>query len=207
MLRGIDVSHHNGRINFTALANDDIQFIIAKATEGRSFVDSEFARNMCLCRQHSILHGAYHYVRGDVPAREQAQHFIDIVKVEGDSCTVLALDVEDSTLTRLPYKEVSEIVYEMVAEIHDECMTFPLIYTSEKFMHREMYNYCGISDLCGGWIAKWGSKKPQRKDLNTTIWQYSDKGRVAGIKGNVDMNYAYVSPENWLRIANPEGDR
>lgn len=205
MLKGIDVSHHNGKINYSKLSCTDNQFVIAKATEGEKFVDPMFARNMANCRQYNFLHGAYHYVRGDVDPVMQAQRFVSVLRHEADPCTLLALDVEDATLTRLPSRMVGEIVYTMVAEIYASLVTYPLIYTSEKFMRTDTFKE--LSGLCGGWLAKWGAAKPKRSDLNTTIWQYSSAGRVDGIQGNVDMDKAYLTPENWLRIANPEGKR
>lgn len=215
MIYGIDVSHHNGKISYALLTDNRIaincengqgvSFVIAKATEGRTFVDTQFRRNMDCCKEYSLLSGAYHYVRGDSDPLVQARHFISIVEEYAFDDTLLALDVEDNTLTNLNVNRVSAIVEVMVAEIYDKLHTFPVIYLSEKFMHQHMFN--DIGKLCAGWIAKWGDKKPSRPDLNTTIWQYSDKGRKAGISGNVDLDAAYLTPTNWRKIANPEGLR
>lgn len=211
-IKGIDVSHHQGVINYNLLddkrnARNDggVDFVIAKATEGYSFVDKQFKRNMERCREHHILTGAYHYVRGDSSGIDQARHFISVVKDSAFKETLLALDVEDPTLTNLNVNRVADLVTDMVSEIYSELHTYPLIYVSEKFMHPEMFSSLG--KLCGGWLAKWGEKRPARKDLNTTIWQYSAIGRRAGVDGLVDLDIAYVTRDNWIKIANPEGIR
>lgn len=207
MLRGIDISHHNGVIDWKRLNEKmDIDFVIAKATEGTDFTDRMFARNMDYCKELCILHGAYHYVRGDYDALEQARHFIEVVEAFGDSDTLLALDVEDKTLTNLLPAKVTKIVTVMAAEIYDKLHTYPLIYVSKKFMNPAMF--ADIGRKCGGWIADWsGHEKPIRADLNTTIWQYTSNGSVVGIPTKVDRDIAYLTPENWVKIANPEGLR
>lgn len=205
MLNGIDVSHHNGVINFDKLFKTDTEFIIAKATQGGTFVDNQFARNMYQARKYNLLTGAYHYVTGGVDAITQSRHFMDIVNTYDDKYTLLALDVEDGSLMDMGAQLVGDMVYTMVAEIYDNMRTYPLIYASEKFMRTDTFKE--VTKLCGGWIAKWGDKKPYREDLNTTIWQYSAKGTVSGIETHVDMNKAYLTPENWRKIADPEGRR
>lgn len=206
-IKGIDVSHHQGEIDYRMIKENhpEIKFVIAKATEGISFVDSMFDRNMSQCREFGLLRGAYHYVRGDLPPVTQAMHFCSVVKDQNDPSILLALDVEDSTLTNMRPRDVADIVEIMAGEIFDALQTFPLIYVSRAFMSPNMFKTLG--ELCGGWIASWGGKTPHRSDLNTSIWQYTSKGRVSGIRGDVDMDIAYITPQNWLKFANPEGRR
>lgn len=207
MIKGIDVSHHNGTIDFSALIQNhpEIRFCIAKATQGTSFVDDKFKRNINQAFNHSLLRGAYHYVVGNRDPYAQADHFCNVVEQDADYDTLLALDIEDHTITSLPYKEVSDMTLIMVSKIYERLHTYPLIYCSRAFMHPETFSVVG--KLCGGWIAAWSDKTPARRDLNTSIWQYSSTGRLTGIKGNVDMNKAFISPENWKKIADPYGYR
>lgn len=205
-IKGIDVSHHQGEIDYRMIKENhpEIKFVIAKATEGCTYTDNCFDRNMGECKDVGLLRGAYHYVRGDVSFYDQARHFINVVEDYGKD-VVLALDVEDHTLTGKMASFVAGGVYEMAAEIYDTLHTYPLIYVSRAFMSPNMFN--NIGNICGGWIASWGDKTPHRSDLNTSIWQYTSKGRVSGIRGDVDMDIAYITPQNWLKFANPEGRR
>ena len=60
-LRGIDVSNHQGQIDWPRVAKDDVAFAIIKATEGGDFVDKSFARNIEAARAAGLTVGAYHF--------------------------------------------------------------------------------------------------------------------------------------------------
>lgn len=210
-LYGVDISHWQGEIDFDSFKKDYYSdFMIAKATEGRHTRDSHFDYNMDMCKNHGILRGAYHYVRGDYPWYEQTNNFLSVVypHIDIDKDILLALDVEDKTLIQRGTKFTQELVSDIVTEIHDQTGVYPLIYVSLGFMSPLMFRYDDIYKKCGGWIAAWGGttrKKPKRGDLNTSIWQCSSRGTVAGITGNVDLDIAYMSKESWLKFANPRG--
>lgn len=213
---GVDISHWNGHIDFSEFVKDNnSDFIIMKATDSISYVDAMVYENMRGARENSVLTGLYHYVRGDVDSAQQARHFIDVVSDVAYSDTLLVLDVEDSSLLfHMKPREIKNFVYSMVGEIYDSLHTYPLIYMSRAYCPGV---FSDVGKLCGGWIASWKpissnnqptpNARPKRTDLNTTIWQYSDKGNVLGINGNVDLDRAYLTPQSWVRIANPEGRR
>lgn len=202
-LYGIDVSHWQGDIDFEAFSKDsNSDFLIAKASEGEKTVDSKFVRNMDKCREHGILRGAYHYVRGDSAWYEQTNNFLSqVMGMQSD--ILLALDVEDKTLIERGELFTRKLVDDMVQEIHDQTGAYPLIYVSRAFLRTDTFN--DIGKLCGGWIASWGTpSRPKRRDLNTSIWQYTSKGKVEGINGVVDLNRAYMSRDSWFKFANPQ---
>lgn len=204
-LYGIDISHWQGQVDFGALCNDPHgQFVIAKASEGKTTKDSMFERNMIECRTHGILRGAYHYVRGDSTWYQQTNNFLS--EVIPHMCVskdvLLALDVEDKTLVERGADFTAKLVDDMVQEIVDQTGVYPLIYVSRAFLKTDTFSEIGKT--CGGWIASWGTpNRPKRRDLNTAIWQFTSKGIVAGIHGVVDLNRAYMSREAWYKYANP----
>lgn len=204
-LYGIDVSHWQGTIDFSKwLEGDDHNdFMLMKATQGVSFVDSEFYRNACQCMERSVLAGSYHYVVGDMPALDQARHYIaEHKKAFGDYPAVMALDVEDSTLTSLHWMAVQEMVEIMVGEIVGSCNTRPFIYVSKAFMKSDMFTELG--KICPGWIAHWNAPNaPRRVDLNTSMWQTSSTGVASGIKGRVDTDTFFGTADAWRKIAVP----
>lgn len=204
-LYGVDVSHWQGNINFDAFKKGkNSDFLIAKASEGRTTQDSKFIRNMDMCKQYGILRGAYHYVRGESLWYEQTDNFLsEVMPVwEKDKDVLLALDVEDKSLVEKGDAFTVKLVDDMVQEIVDTIGVYPLIYVSRAFMKTDTFSSLG--KLCGGWIASWGTpNKPRRQDLNTSIWQYSSKGKVEGMLGYVDLDRAYMSKESWLKFANP----
>ena len=90
---GVDVSHHQGAIDWDKLAADRVSFAYIKATEGGDWLDTRFAENWRAAKRTSIARGAYHYFSLCTPAETQAEHFI---KTLGplDNDLPPALDVE-----------------------------------------------------------------------------------------------------------------
>jgi lysozyme len=76
---GIDVSHYNGLVDWFAVAGSEVKFAFAKATEGASLVDSEFANNWKGMGDAGILRGAYHFARPGGDPEVQAVHFASVV--------------------------------------------------------------------------------------------------------------------------------
>ena len=82
-LRGIDVSHYQGKVDWTKVAASGITFACAKATEGTTYVDDTFATNWGGMHKAGLIRCAYHFARpGDSPV-DQAQHFVKTVNQAG----------------------------------------------------------------------------------------------------------------------------
>ncbi len=92
-VRGIDVSHHQGEIEWAKVAADDVTFAYIKATEGGDFRDKAFARNWSEARKAGIATGAYHFYTFCRPAADQAQNIIATVPKEADALP-LVIDLE-----------------------------------------------------------------------------------------------------------------
>lgn len=90
LLLGIDVSHHQGSIDWSLMRHYGIQFAGLKATEGDAFIDSQFARNLRNARAAGVVVFAYHYQRSVATATEQVAN---IVRVVPKDCPVV-VDVE-----------------------------------------------------------------------------------------------------------------
>ena len=94
-IRGIDISHHQGEIDWELLRNAmiekcPIRFILIKATEGTSIVDSRFRDNFTQAREYGFIRGAYHFWSNKSSAREQAYFFLDnVILIDGDLPPVL----------------------------------------------------------------------------------------------------------------------
>ena len=88
---GVDVSHHQGTIDWGKAHSDGVVFGITKCSEGRTFTDPAFSRNITGMRAAGIIPGAYHFLRHGDPTA-QANHFAAIVGANPKM--ILALDVE-----------------------------------------------------------------------------------------------------------------
>ena len=78
-VRGIDVSHHQGTIDWRRVAGAGIGFAYLKATEGSDFTDSRFRTNWTGAAAAGLPRGAYHYFTLCTPGRAQAAHFLATV--------------------------------------------------------------------------------------------------------------------------------
>lgn len=94
VIRGIDVSHHNGKLDWPGIASEQVRFAFAKVTEYVDFEDSRFRENLKGMRAAGIVPGAYHFLMRTRGA-EQAEWFVKHVRNEGP--LMLALDYEPAT--------------------------------------------------------------------------------------------------------------
>ncbi|TGU69877.1 lysozyme, partial [Mesorhizobium sp. M1C.F.Ca.ET.144.01.1.1] len=92
-IRGIDVSHHQGQIDWQRVAADDVAFAIIKATEGGTHVDTEFATNLREARAAGLAVGAYHFFTFCRPGADQAKNFIAAVP-RGEALLPPVVDIE-----------------------------------------------------------------------------------------------------------------
>ena len=99
MIRGVDVSHHNGYINWAQLKNEGIAFAYIKATEGVSHRDRSYKDNYLSAKEGDIKRGTYHFYTFGLDGKMQAQHFIRHAKV-GSADMIPAIDVEHSPASK-----------------------------------------------------------------------------------------------------------
>jgi len=181
-VRGIDVSNHQGVIDWERVAADDVSFAIIKATEGGDWVDKSFARNVAGAKEAGLSVGAYHFFTFCRPGVEQARNFIATVPSEA---------------TLLP--PVVDI------EFHGNCPERP---TPEQFSAElaafldpveAHFGKPAVVYLIGEAEDRYGSVVPDRlrwvRSLSLhpghedwVYWQYHNMGRVDGIEGDVDLN-------------------
>jgi lysozyme len=184
-LHGIDVSHYQRRINWDTLSgNPDVDFAFAKATEGADYVDSLFARNWEEMRRNGIKRGAYHFFRAYGCGYEQAIHFLQNVDLQpGDIAPVLDIELTNGIPRELFVEEIRIWLQTVERCLHVK----PIIYTNQNFYENYLAGSFENNPL---WIARYSSESPMlTTGKRWDFWQYSHKGYLTGIKGNVDMNF------------------
>ncbi|MCC8023505.1 MAG: LysM peptidoglycan-binding domain-containing protein, partial [Clostridiales bacterium] len=183
---GIDVSHYQGSIDFDAVADDGIEIVYIKSSEGTQTVDSRYETNYTNAKAAGLKVGFYHYVtaRSVSAAQSQAKFFVSVVADLDYDCK-LAMDFEsfgslsDSEINRiaLPFMET------LVEETGEEAIVYSNLSTARDVYSSSLAQY-------PLWIAEYGVSSP--KDPGTwSEWvgfQYSSTGSVSGISGNVDMD-------------------
>lgn len=194
---GIDISHYQSYIQWGKVCfyydrkqqlhrepsdrtkRKNIDFVIAKATQGAQMRDAFYRRNKAGAAEQGILFGAYHFYSADVSAKAQADNFIHTAHLQkGDFIPVL--DVEPYH-NRLPMPDSIIRWLNLVGEYYH---AKPVIYTNEECYRNYFMKHKRLQDY-HFWIARYGDKEPSHMHL---IWQYSENGCVAGIAGPVDIN-------------------
>lgn len=187
MIHGIDVSKYQQRINWEAvrdMTDNDVRigFVFIKATEGLGNMDQQFRRNWKLAGEAGLPRGAYHFFLAPKSGAEQAENFIRRVDLQpGDLPPVL--DVEQTygvSNAKLQF-EVKMFLDRLEAHYGVK----PIIYTNVDFYNRHLK---GDFDEYPLWVAHYLQKNRPRIARNWAFWQYSETGRVNGIRGKVDFN-------------------
>ncbi len=207
VLSGIDVSHHQGKVNWEAVAEAGIVFAFAKATEGVGLVDPQFAANWSGMKSAQLFRGAFHFFRPAKPAVAQAEKFVQAVKnlAAGDLPPVL--DLEEAR-TRAGQDEWDAIpkadrlprALRWLEAVEQRLGRRPIVYTRRGFLPK--LGGAGTLAFYPLWIAHYTTA---RKPIvpagwnDWTFWQFSEKGKVAGVATGVDRD-KFSGSLNELRI-------
>ena len=202
-IKGIDVSRWQGVIDWTKVAADGVRYAFVKATEGVTGVDAKLKANALGANAAGVKVGYYHYARPENnEAVAEARHFA--AAVAGYPCHwPLALDVEGEA-SKLGAVALTRWCEAFLTELERASGRRAMIYSGASFVK----TYLG-KELAGWplWIAHYGVDKPMSNPTwdRWSVFQYSDKGRVAGIQGNVDLNA--MEAEFYGRYAAGEEDK
>lgn len=174
---GIDVSHHNGKIDWKEVAaSKQIQFAYAKATEGGTHQDKKFKRNAREARKHGIKIGAYHFF-SMAPAQDQFNNYRKMVsKSDVDLIPVIDFEKTYGKTT----KQLCDRLEELCTLMEKHYGHKPMIYTSESL-------YANVLKKRFGSYPMWISRYKSQPVVRYTIWQYSEWGKVKGV-GVCDVN-------------------
>jgi lysozyme len=182
---GVDVSHHQGNIDWPTLAGTDVSFAYIKATEGGDFRDPRFQTNWQRAKQAGLVRGAYHFFTQCRSGADQARNFIDAVPREAGALPP-ALDLEHMGPCRSG-PQLTDLVAEIstfLAMVQDHYGRRPILYVTWGFDW--LY-------LRGGFTGEtfWTRSifwPPWFRTDAWLIWQYHSCGRRAGVNGPVDLN-------------------
>ncbi|MDB5529473.1 MAG: glycoside hydrolase family 25 [Devosia sp.] len=181
-VRGIDVSHHQGAIDWPLVAADDVSFVIIKATEGGDYVDERFAENLRDARAAGLTVGAYHYFTLCRPGAEQAANFLATVPRDQDLLPpVVDLEYEGNCDADRSPEAVRAELDAFLAPVEAAFGQQAVFYITYGFFD-DYAKYLPRRPLWTRWIA-W-----HPADENWLLWQYHNAGRVNGIDGDVDLN-------------------
>lgn len=187
-VKGVDVSHYQGIINWDNLARDGHDFAFIKASEGEKLKDDLFARNWEEAGRVGIRRGAYHFFRPEVSPVKQAANFFQQADLRpGDLPPVL--DVEHRG--KLSPEELITAVKTWAEMAEARYGVKPIIYSGQNFYNRFLAGQLNDYPL---WLARYDATAPVTvcgRDFE--FWQYTDAGQLPGVEGDIDRNVFYGS--------------
>lgn len=191
--KGIDVSVHNGTVVWADVAKH-CDFAIIRAGFGNNNIDKKAEANVTGCIKSGIPFGLYWFSYAYTPemARKEAQHLLKFI---GDRVPLMPLyyDFEYDSAEFARKKgavPTAELIREMAAAFCEELEAhgyYAGIYCNSEYA-KNVFND-GILTIYDVWYAQWAGDSPK---LPCNLWQNSDKGSCAGVKGNVDTNIAFI---------------
>ena len=195
MLKGIDVSEHQGRINWEQV-KDHVDFVMLRAGYGRNNIDKQFIRNIEECNRLGIPVGIYwfSYAWNEEMARNEAKYVLEAIKGYRVDYPI-SYDLEYDTLNYASKNGVTIGKRLATDMINTFCSTIEqsgykaMNYANPDFINNKFYNNEVNYPL---WLAWYGVSEDRAKAYNPSMWQYSESGSMPGIGTNsVDMNYCY----------------
>lgn len=197
MKKGIDISYFQGNIDFKKVKADGIEFVIPRCGYGKSNKDSKFSEYVSGALAAGIeVPGIYHfsYALNEENAREEARQAVKFAQEAGlPKETIIFFDLEYDSVDYAKRYAVNLDKARCIAHTNAFCQEVQNhgyrtgIYANQDYLNR-MYDDATIKKYIF-WYANWnGGKTPSVK---CAFHQWSEKGRVNGIKGNVDMDYYY----------------
>ena len=185
-MRGIDVSVHNGNIDWQKVKNAGIQFAILRAGYGRelSQKDSRFEENYKGAKAAGIPVGAYWYSYATTmnEARLEAEVCVQILKNKQFEFPVFFDQEEKKTLDT--GKANCSAMVRAFCDVLEKAGYWVGLYTSRSVLSTHIED--DIKTRYALWVAEWGSKLNYSGSVG--LWQYSSEGKVNGISGNVDLD-------------------
>lgn len=191
-VKGIDVSHHQGKIDWETLRKENPDFVFAyiKATEGQDFEDEDFEKNWNEAKKNGFVTGAYHFFSMQSKGKDQAKHYISKVPKDVKSLPPV-IDLEIS-LYHDPNKvkaELQDMINQLDQHYGKETVFYVTYDTYETYIKDHFKeNRIWIRDII---------KFPTLDGQDWEIWQYGNRGHLEGINGYVDLNVYQGSKEEF----------
>lgn len=192
--KGIDVSYANGSIDWSKVKSSGVEFAILRSTFGSdlpSQIDSQYFQNAQGCVKNGIPFGTYHfaYFVNEQKAREEADFAIKKANEYKQYVKFIVLDVEEDSeryAKSMGYSPDWTACSAAFLERVKSAGYIPILYSNYSWL-KYKFNFDKLKNY-KLWYAAPDASKPA---YDCAIWQYSWKGKVSGIGGDVDMNYLY----------------
>jgi lysozyme len=176
-MKGIDISHYQGNVDFNKVKAVGIEVVYIKATEGKTYTDPNFETYYNGAKAAGLKVGVYHFLRNN-STEDEVNNFLKAMQGKEFDCKIV-IDME----TNFGSIEVNSQKTRAFAEALTAKGYDIALYTGESFYNHNLDSRVKNLPL---WVAKYSTSKP---NVPAYIgWQFSSDGSVAGINGRVDVD-------------------
>ncbi len=201
-LKGIDVSHHQGSIDWNKVKSQ-IDYAILSIGYGDNITsqdDKQFHRNAKECTRLGIPFGVYiySYAMNTTQAKSEAEHTLRMVKGYKLDYPVY-YDLEDANTTGKCSNKLIADMAEAFCNTIEKAGYWAGIYANTSWFNNKLTD--SRFNKWVKWVAQYNTVCEYKG--NHDMWQYASDGKINGISGNVDVNYCYV---DYLSLINPKAN-
>lgn len=184
---GIDISEYQGDINFEELRGN-IDFAMVRTSIGNFREDRKYKQNISGLESTGVPYGVYHYsyATNENEARQEASKFINIIR-NYKPLYPAVIDLEPNSVNENISKSVLNRVANAFCEELENAGYYAMIYSNKNSFETVLNE--SILDKYDKWLGQWTNEPTYNKPFG--IWQYTSKGSIPGITGNVDKDIAY----------------
>lgn len=190
-MKGVDISQHNGDVDFGRVKSAGIEFVILRAGYGKciSQIDVDFYRNYKNAKENGLKVGAYWYSYASSPdeALLEAKVFCEVVKGL-DFDLPLYYDIEENNSLKQATANIQAFCNYLESQGY-----FAGVYANANAFNNFIDS--SIKSRYTTWLAHW-SDKPA---FVSPMWQNSSTGHIDGIKGYVDTDIANDELLKWVK--------
>ncbi|ENV73931.1 MAG: lysozyme [Pseudomonadales bacterium RIFCSPHIGHO2_12_FULL_40_16] len=202
-IKGFDVSHHQGDIQWQSISPQEFKFVYLKATEGGDFKDRKFQDNWLKAREQGFLVGAYHFYRLCRDGQIQAQNFIETVPKKTDSLPpVIDLEYDSTCINTYTREQLLKEIQVMHDRLYQHYGLQPIFYTSKAFYNIVLVDEFKKTPL---WIREYQGQPELKGNPKWTFWQHTSQGQIKGIPTLVDLNVFQGSEQDWISFLERQG--
>ena len=183
-IHGIDLSYYQGEVFWEhSRGNAKLADVYHTDTEGGDRLDHMYKRNIELAQNNGVKVGSYHFYRPKTEQKRQLENF-KMQCLPGDQDLLPMVDIE--TTGGLSTDEFCDSLMLFIQLVEKEYKQKPLLYTYTNFYNKHL---CGKIDGYPLMIAQYTDSEPVLADgRDITMWQYTSKGRIAGVSGYIDKS-------------------
>ena len=180
---GIDVSAHQGRVDWEAVASDEIEFAYIKASEGGDFVDRRFEANWAASHAAGVRRGAYHFFTFCRSGEEQARNFLETAPPEtGALAPAVDLELAGNCAARPPKTRVTRELDDFLRLVERAWDAEAVLYVGDDYEGRYPIRATTTRPV---WYRRFLVRPPLE---GWAVWQLHGYAHVEGISGGSDLN-------------------